>query len=78
VESDRLDDAIALVEHTENSDALRHRSHAAFAVCGRRSLLRPRQRRVLALLALAARGERKRGEQACRTEFHAYSGIQGS
>jgi hypothetical protein len=75
---DRLHDAVALVEHAEHCDALRHRRHAALPVCGRRSLLGRRQRRVSALLALAARSERKRSWQKCSDGAHAYSGIHGS
>jgi len=63
MESNRLDDSVALVEHAEHRDSLRHRSHAALAMRGRRGLLCRRQRCILALLALAARGERERDEQ---------------
>jgi len=78
MQRDRLDDAVALVEHAEHGDALSHRRHAALPVRGRCGLLRLRQGRILPLLALAARGERERGQQEGRTQAHAYSGIQGS
>jgi hypothetical protein len=78
MQRNRLDDPVPLVEHSEHRDPLCHRSDAALAVGRGGGLPRRRQRRVLPLLALAARGERKRGEERCGGRFHAYSGIQGS
>jgi hypothetical protein len=78
VQCDRLNDAVALVEHAQHRDPLRHRRDAALAVGGGSGLLGRRQRRVFAFLALAARGERERGRQRCSERAHAYSGIQGS
>jgi hypothetical protein len=78
VKGNRLDDAVALVEHSQHRDTLRHWRDSALAVRGRGGLLGPRQRRVLAFLALAARDERKRGQQRSGERAHAYSGIQGS
>ena len=78
VKRDRLDDTVALVEHPEDRDALRHRRDSALAIGGGSGLLGRRQRRVFAFLALAARGERERGQQRCSERAHAYSGIQGS
>jgi hypothetical protein len=72
----RLDDPVALVEDAEHSDTLGHRRYPALAIRGGADLP-PRQRRIL-ILALAARGERKRNQQGRRGIFHAYSGIQGS
>jgi hypothetical protein len=74
----RLDDAVALVEDAQHRDPLRHRRDAALAIGGRGGLARRGQWGVLPLLALAARGERKRGQQECGAQAHAYSGIQGS
>jgi len=74
----RLNDPVALVEHAEDRDPLRHRRNPALAVRGRCCLLGRGQRRVFAFLALAARGERERGQQRGGERAHAYSGIQGS
>jgi hypothetical protein len=70
-----LDDAVALVENSENRHALRHRRHAALAGRGRTDL--PRHRRIL-LFASAARRKRKRDQQQSGEPAHVYSGIQGS
>jgi hypothetical protein len=78
VKRDVLDDAVALVEDAEHRDALRHRRDAALSRCGRRHLARRRNRRILLLRALSARGERKCDQQRCGGLRHAYSGIQGS
>jgi hypothetical protein len=78
VKRDILDDAVALVEDAEHRDPLRHRRHASLAVGRRSGGPRPTRRRVLLLLAFAARGERERCEQGCGDWLHAYSGIQGS
>jgi hypothetical protein len=78
MQRDRLNDPVSLVEHAEDCDALRHRSDATLPIGGRRGLPRRRQRRILPLLALAARGERERTQQKCPAQLHAYSGIQGS
>jgi len=75
---DILNDAVALVENAENRDPLRHRRHATFAIGGRGDLSRGGQRRVPLLGALAARGERKRGDQRSSQGAHVYSGSQGS
>jgi hypothetical protein len=73
-----LDDSVALVEDSEDRDALRHRSDAALPGCRHRHVLgRPRSH-VLLLRALAACAERERNHQRCRELSHAYSGIQGS
>jgi hypothetical protein len=78
MKGDILDDAVALVEDAEHSRALGHRRHAALAVRSRRDATRAWQWRILFRLPLAARGERKGGEQGCSGWLHAYSGIQGS
>jgi hypothetical protein len=78
VKRDVLDDAVALVEDAEHRDALRHWRHAALASGGRRDLASGRRRRVLRLIALAARNERERSQQRGGSCPHAYSGIQGS
>jgi hypothetical protein len=78
VEGYGLNNAVPFVEHAQDRGALGHWRDAAFAIGGRRGLLRWRQRRVLAFLALAARGERKGNDQRYSERAHAYSGIQGS
>jgi len=78
VERDVLNDTVALVEDAEHRHALRHRRHSTLACGSRRRLPRTRQRCVLLLASLTARGERERDQQRCRNLFHAYSGIQGS
>ena len=78
MESDVLNDPVALVEDPEDRDALRHRRDPALAVRRRGRLLAPRKRGILLLGTLAARGERECGEQDCSEVAHAYSGIQGS
>jgi hypothetical protein len=78
MQSDILDDAVALVEDAENRDPLRHRSYAALAVGGRGHLLRRGQRCVLLLRSLPARREGKRGKQWSGGLVHVYSGIHGS
>jgi len=75
---DVLDNAVPLIEDSENSDALRHRSDTALPAGRRRHVLVYRRHRILLLRALAARGERKRDQQGCLELPHAYSGIQGS
>ena len=77
MERDVLDDAVALVEDAQHRDALRHRGHRA-AVGRLAGLPGSWKRRVLSFIALAARGERERGQQQCGGLLHAYSGIQGS
>ena len=78
MKSNVLNDSIALVEDAEHGDPLRHWRYAALPVCSRTDLVRPRRSSVLLAIALAARDKRKRGEQGCRCQSHAYSGIQGS
>jgi hypothetical protein len=77
VKSDRLHDPVALVEDPEHRHALRHRGHAAFAICSGRGLTPLGQRKV-GFLALAARSERDGSQQWCGQCAHAYSGTQGS
>jgi hypothetical protein len=77
VERDRLDDAVALVEDPEHRHALRHRRHAAFAICSGCGLP-PLGQRKIGFLTLAARSERDGGQQWCSQCAHAYSGSQGS
>jgi hypothetical protein len=73
-----LDDPVALVEHSKHRHALGHRRDSTLPICGRGRLLGRRQRSILALITLAARGKGKGSEQQCRAAGHAYSGIQGS
>ncbi len=78
VKRDILDDAVALVENAEHGGPLSHWSDAAFAI-GRRGNLAPASYgSILSRSALAARGERERGEQGYSDVLHVYSGIQGS
>jgi hypothetical protein len=79
VQGDVLDDAVALVEDSEDRDALRHGRNSALPIRGRSDLRSRGCGRILLLLrALAAGGERKRNQQWCSKPSHAYSGIQGS
>jgi hypothetical protein len=75
---DILDDPIALVEDAEHRDALRHRRHAILARRTRGDLPRPGDASARLFVALAARSERKRGQQQGSAAPHVYSGIQGS
>jgi hypothetical protein len=75
----RLHDSVALVENTEDCDALRHRRDAALPGRRRRHIGASRRRRVLLLFPAPARDERKREQQGCgEGPLHVYSGIQGS
>jgi hypothetical protein len=38
MQRDVLDDTVALIEDAKDRDALRHRSHSAFAISGRSDL----------------------------------------
>ena len=78
MQRDVLDDAVALVEDSQDRDTLCHRRYSALAIRRRGRLLRGGQLRVLLVRTLAARGERKRGEQRSSEDAHVYSGIQGS
>jgi len=73
-----LDDAVALVEDSDDRHALRHRRDAALAIRRRGGLPGGRQWGIGFRLALTASGERKRDQQWCPKRPHAYSGIQGS
>jgi hypothetical protein len=75
---DVLDDAVALVEDAEHRDALRHRCDTTLAVGGCRNLWPLCRRGILLLRALAARCQRKTGEDDWNDRSHVYSGIQGS
>jgi hypothetical protein len=77
MESDILDDPVALVENTQNGNPLRHRSHAALAVGCRGDLSRLGRGRIL-LGALPASGKREHKQQRSGGAAHAYSGIHGS
>jgi hypothetical protein len=78
-QGDVLDDAVALVEDSEDRDALRHGRDPALPGRRCRRIYRcTRRRRILLLLAAAARGQRQRNQQRCRKSLHAYSGIHGS
>jgi hypothetical protein len=74
---DVLDDTVALVEDSEDRDALRHRSDSSLAVGGRGDLP-SRKRRIGLLAALPARTKSERSQQRCSDTSHAYLGIQGS
>jgi hypothetical protein len=79
VKSDRLHDAVALVEDAEHGDPLRHRRDTALPGGSRRYVGGRRPRRILLLLTSAARGQRAEKQQWCGGKrFHVYSGIQGS
>jgi hypothetical protein len=75
---DVLDDAVALVEDTEDGDALRHRRHAALAIRGLRRLRTFGRRGILLLRAFAARCQGETGQDEWNDCSHFYSGIQGS
>jgi hypothetical protein len=59
---DVLDDAVALVEDAEDGNSLSHWRNPALPGCSGGGLTRGRQRNILLLPALAARGKRKRGQ----------------
>jgi hypothetical protein len=60
VQRDVLDDAVALVEDSEDRDPLQHRRHATLPGCRRRRLIRHAGRLVLLLSTAPASGEAKR------------------
>jgi hypothetical protein len=77
---DVADDPVALIENSQDGDALRHRSDALFLSRTDVRALGPRAIRLLgALLLTAAAGERdERCCSGCRDEpLHAQSGVQG-
>jgi hypothetical protein len=76
VQCDVLDDAVALVEDSENRDALRHRRHAGLV--GHRAGRIGRDIRVLGLAGAIARSQSERERERNGEPVHAYSGIQGS
>ena len=78
MESDILDDPVALVEDSEHRDALRHRCDPSLSRAGRPDFPGSGSRGVLLLRTLAARGERERDQQQSSGSAHDYSGIQGS
>ena len=80
MERDVLDDAVALVEQTENRDPLAHRSDARLIDAGRsRGVGDHRPRGVLVVVAAPASGNGEReNNHRCGSQAHAYSGIQGS
>jgi hypothetical protein len=78
VESDVLDDPVALVEDAEHGHPLCHRRDAALAIGGRCDLPRTGRGRILLLRPLPAGGERDGHQQRSGGAVHAYSGIQGS
>jgi hypothetical protein len=75
---DVLDDAVALVENSENRDALSHGRDTALPCGRRRRFDRAELARALLPAATTARRQRERDHQCCRKLSHAYSGIQGS
>jgi hypothetical protein len=78
METDVLDDPVALVEDAKDGRPLRHRSHSPFAVGGRRDVPRTCAQHVAFRSALAAGGKRERQQHGCNDCSHRYSGIQGS
>jgi hypothetical protein len=71
-------DSVALVEHSKDRNALRHRRDAALTCGGCGHVLRRWSSGVLLLGAASARSERERSQQRCGSAPHAYSGIHGS
>jgi hypothetical protein len=78
MQSDVLDDAVALVEDSEHRDALRHRRHPGLADAGRCRGVGDGHRAILRLIAPAARGDAQHKQQRNGEPGHAYSGIHGS
>jgi hypothetical protein len=80
MEHDVLDDSVALVEDSEDRDALRHRRDSALPGGGRRDLLAGRRRILLLRAAPTPRqgDQRQPDQQRCERPHHAYSGIHGS
>jgi hypothetical protein len=78
VESDVLDDSVALVEDAEHRHPLCHRRDAPLAISRRSDLPRTGRGGILLLRALPAGGERDGHQQRSGGAVHAYSGIQGS
>jgi hypothetical protein len=66
VQGNVADDAVALVEHAEDGDALRHWRNACLVAAGGSRAPRGRRRPVLLLPAAAARGEAQRKHQGKR------------
>jgi hypothetical protein len=77
VQSDVLDDPVALVEDAEDRDPLRHRRDPRLVDAGRRRSVGDHRPGGIFVAPLpAARGEQER-DNRCSREAHAYSGIQG-
>jgi hypothetical protein len=76
VESDVLDDAVALVEHAEHRDPVRHRRDVGLARGRCPRLFRSSLIRLLS--PAVARRKREPDQQWCGKFSHAYSGIHGS
>ena len=76
MEGDILHDPVALVEDSEDRDALRHGRDIGLLCACRRGLF---GRDLIRLLGPAAASRQaKRNQQGCGELSHAYSGIQGS
>jgi hypothetical protein len=77
VQSDVLDDAVALVEDAEGCDPLAHRGDARLIDARRRGGVHDHRLRAILLVTAGAGGERER--QYCQggAGLHAYSGFQG-
>jgi hypothetical protein len=78
VKRDILDDAVALVEHAKNRDALGHGRHARQIGTWRRRRIGNHGLRRVLLAAAVTRRECEDSQQRDSKSFHAYSGIQGS
>jgi hypothetical protein len=78
MQRDVLDDAVALVEDSENRDALPHWSDARLVHARRGGVGGGRRRGRVLLAAPPARREREQEQNRCGDPFHAYSGIHGS
>jgi hypothetical protein len=78
VQSDGLDDAVALVENAEHCDPLAHRRDARLIDARRsRGIGDHRLRGILLVTAAGAPGERERQDGQGAGDPHAYSGFQG-
>jgi hypothetical protein len=79
MESDVLDDAVALVEEPEDGDPLAHRRYAGLIDAWRsRGVGNDRPRCILFVATAPAGREREDNQHRCGKPVHAYSGIHGS